>query len=48
MLKAANKLVMPVQRLDLGLLVGAQHHRLVRRVVVEPYDVHDLLHEQRV
>ena len=37
-----------VQRLDLGLLVDAQHDRLLRRVVVEADDVDDLLHEQRV
>ena len=38
----------PVQRLDLALLVHAQHHRLLRRVVVEPDDIDDLLHEERV
>ena len=38
----------PVQRLDLALLIHAQHHRLLRRVVVQPDDVDDLLHEQRV
>ena len=36
------------QRLDLGLLVHAQHHRGLGRVQVEPDDVIDLLHEQRV
>ena len=38
----------PVQRLDLALLVDAQHHGLLRRVVVEADDVDDLLDEQRV
>ena len=38
----------PVQRLDLGFLVDAQHHGPLRRVVVETHDVDDLLHEQRV
>ena len=38
----------PVQGLDLGLLVHAEHHGLLRRVVVEADDVDDLLDEQRV
>ena len=38
----------PVQGLDLVLLVHAQDHGLIRRVVVEADDVDDLLHEQRV
>ena len=38
----------PVEGLDLGLLVHAQHHGLLRRVVVEADDVDDLLDEQRV
>ena len=36
------------QRLDLGLFVHAIHHRGVGRVQVEPDDVVDLLHKQRV
>jgi len=31
-----------VQRLDLTLFVHAQHHRLLRRIVIEPDDVADL------
>ena len=38
----------PGQGLDLGLLVHAQHDRGLGRVQVEPDDVVDLLHEQRV
>jgi hypothetical protein len=38
----------PVERLDLGLLVHAQHHGPLRRVVVEADHIDDLLHEQRV
>ena len=37
-----------VQRLDLGLLVHAQHDRLLRRVQVQPDDVDELLLEPRV
>ena len=37
-----------VERLDLAFLVNAQHHRLVRRVHVEPDDVDDLLLELRI
>ena len=37
-----------VQRLDLGLLIDAQHHRLLQRVVVQPDDIDDLLREERV
>lgn len=38
----------PVQRLDLGFLVDAQHDRTVRRVEVEPHDLGDLGLEHRV
>ena len=38
----------PVQGLGLRLLVHAEDHGLLRRVVVEADDVDDLLHEQRV
>ena len=38
----------PVQRLDLGLLVDAEHDGLLGRVVVEADDVDDLLDELRV
>src|ERR1039457_4913067 len=38
----------PVQGLDLALLVYAQHHCLLRRVVVEPDHVDHFSHEQRV
>ena len=38
----------PGQGLDLGLLVHRQHDRALGRVQVEPDDVEDLLHEQRV
>jgi hypothetical protein len=38
----------PVQRLDLGLLVHAQHHCPLGWVVVEPDDVDDLVDKQRV
>ena len=37
-----------VQGLDLRLLVDAEHGRVFRRVVVQPDDIDDLLHEQRV
>ena len=37
-----------VQRLHLGFLIDAQNHGVVRRIEVEPDDVVDLLHEQRV
>ena len=37
-----------VQRLDLALLVDAQHHRAIRRIEIEPDDVAHLLHEQRI
>jgi len=40
-----QKRLRPVQRLDLRLLVGAEHQSLVRRVEVEPDDVPDLLDE---
>ncbi len=38
----------PRQRLDLRLLVDAEDHGGLGRVEVEPHDVVDLLHEQRV
>ena len=37
----------PVQGLDLALLIDAQHHRLIWRVVAEPGDIDDLAREQR-
>ena len=37
-----------VQRLDLALLVDAQHHGAVGRVEIEPDDVAHLLDEQRI
>ena len=37
-----------VERLDLGLLIDAEHHRPFRRVQVEPDHVADLLDEQRI
>ena len=37
-----------VQRLDLALLVDAQHHGAIGRIEIEPDDVAHLLHEQRV
>ena len=37
-----------VESLDLALLVHAQHHRLLRRVQVQPHDVGQLLDERRV
>jgi hypothetical protein len=37
-----------VQRLDLGLLVHAQHHRPLGRVVIQPDDIDDLLDKQRI
>jgi zinc-finger of transposase IS204/IS1001/IS1096/IS1165/Transposase len=37
-----------VQRLDARFLVHAQHHRLLRRIVVQADDIDDLVHEQRV
>lgn len=33
-----------IERLDLALLVDAQHHRAVRRVEIEPNDVAHPLH----
>ena len=38
----------PVQRLDTRFLVHAQHHRVLRRVVVQADHIDDLLHEERV
>ena len=38
----------PIQRLDLGLLIHAQHHGPLGRVEVQPDDIADLLDEQRV
>jgi hypothetical protein len=37
-----------IQRLDLGLLIDAQHDRALGRVQVEPDDVADLVEQQRV
>ena len=37
-----------VERLDLGLLVDAEHDGALGRVEIEPDDVVDLVHEQRV
>ena len=37
-----------VQRLDLALLVDAQHHGAIGRIEIESDDVAHLLHEQRV
>ena len=37
-----------VERLDLALLINRQHHRVHRRIHVEPDDVLDLLGEIRV
>jgi hypothetical protein len=37
-----------VQRLDLGLLVDAQHDGALGRVQIEPDDIADLRHELRV
>jgi hypothetical protein len=38
----------PVQGLDLGFLVHAQHDGLLGRVVIEADHVHDFRHELRV
>ena len=38
----------PIQRLDLGLLIDAQHDRALGRVQIEPDDVVDLVDELRV
>ena len=38
----------PGQGLHLGLLVHAEHHRGLGRVQIQPDDVEDLVHEQRV
>src|SRR5947208_8959351 len=37
-----------VQRLDLTLLIHAQHDRMIRRIHIQPHDVPHLLHELRV
>ena len=37
-----------VERLDLALLVDAEHQRAVRRRQIEAYDVADLVHEVRI
>ena len=39
---------MCVERLDLALLVDTEHQRAVRRRQIEPNDVVDLVHEQRI
>jgi len=38
----------PIQGLDLGLLVDTENDGLLRRVVIEPDDVDDLVDELRV
>ena len=38
----------PVQSLDLGLLVDAEHHRLIGRIQVQANDVADLFDKERV
>lgn len=38
----------PIERLDLGLLVDAQHQRPVGRTEIEPDDIAHLLDKQRV
>ena len=38
----------PIERLDLGLLIDAEHNSPIRRVEVEPDDVGDLLLKHRV
>ena len=37
-----------VERLDLALLVDAEHQRTIRRREIEAYDVADLVHEVRI
>ena len=37
-----------LERLDLGFLVDREHHRIVRRVHVQPDDVPHLVHELRI
>lgn len=37
-----------VERLDLGFLVDAEHHRAVRRIEVEPDNIGDFLVEKQV
>ena len=37
-----------VERLDLALLVDTEHQRALRRRQIEPNDIADLLHEERV
>lgn len=37
-----------IQRLDAGLLIHAEHHRVLRRVHVDANDVADLVHELRI
>jgi hypothetical protein len=38
----------PVERLDLALLVDAQHYGAIRRIEVEPDDIAHLLYKQRI
>ena len=38
----------PVKGLDLGFLVHTQHQRPLRRVQIQPHDIADLGHEQRI
>jgi hypothetical protein len=44
----AERRLGPGQRLDLALLVHTEHDRRFGRVQIEPDDVVDLLHEQRI
>ena len=48
MLTAARAQLGAIQRLDLALLIHEQHHRALGRVEVQPADVFDLVHEQRI
>ena len=43
-----QRLLGPVQRLDLGLLVDAEHDRVLRRVQIQPNHIGDLGHQLRV
>ena len=38
----------PIQSLDLGFLIDAQHHRVVGRIEVESHDVPDFLDKEGV
>ena len=37
-----------IQRLDLWLFIDAEDRRVLRRTHIQPHDVADFLHEQRV